>query len=156
MEVRVYGADDIARVAAQVRKLGDGRTIPNEMTARIRRAVPPIRKAVKASALATLPAGGGLNAFVARAGVRASVKRGPRSAGVSLVSGRKSRRGRTDLRRMNEGRTRHPLFGNRERWYPQVVPAGYFDRAVEGEGLDAFRAEVNNAIGEAVERVGLG
>lgn len=154
VEVRIYGADDIARVAAEVRRLGNGRTIPNRMTKRIRNAVPTIRRAVKASALATLPAGGGLGTWVARAGVRASVKRGPRSAGVLLVSGRRSQGGgKSDLRRLNLGRTRHPRFGDRRQWYPQTVPAGYFTKAVEGDGLDAFRHEVNEAIGEAVREV---
>jgi hypothetical protein len=153
VDVRVYGAEDIARVAAEVRRFGNGREIPNKMAKRIRRAVPPIRRAVKASAVATLPSGGGLGSWVARAGVRASVRRGGRSAGIALVSGRRSQGGRSDLRRINEGRTRHPLWGNRRHWYPQTVTPGYFDRAVEGDGLDAFRREVNDAIGDAVREV---
>lgn len=153
MEIQVYGAADIARVAAEVRKVGNGREIPNRMSKRIRKAVPPIRRAVKASAVDTLPSRGGLGAWVGRAGVRASVKRGPRSAGVALVSGRRSQGGRSDLRRINTGRTRHPLWGNRRHWYPQRVPAGYFDKAIDDVGLDAFRREVNEAIGEAVREV---
>lgn len=154
-EVHIYGAEDIARVAAEVRRLGNGREIPNQMAKRIRKAVPPVRAAVKASAVATLPSGGGLGRYVASAGVRASVKRGPRSAGIALVSGMKQRKGRkrVDVRSMNQGRTRHPLWGNRRHWYPQTVTPGYFDRAVEGDGLDAFRREVNEAIGEAVREV---
>lgn len=151
--IHVYGADDIARVAAAVRELGDGRTIPNQMTKRIRRAVPPIRKAVKASALAILPSGNGLNAWVAKAGVRASVKRGARSAGVLLVSSRRSQGSQSDIRSINRGRTRHPLFGNRGFWFPQTVVPGYFTKAVEGDGLDAFRREVDEAIGAAVREV---
>lgn len=153
VDVQVYGAADIARVAAEVRRLGNGRTIPNRMANRIRGAVPPIRKAVKASAVATLPSRGGLGTWVAGAGVRASVRRGARSAGVSLVSGRRSQGGRSDLRRINTGRTRHPLWGNRNRWYPQEVTPGFFDRAIEEHGLDAFRREVDEAIGEAVREV---
>lgn len=157
--VHVYGAADIARVAAEVRKLGDGRTIPNAMTQRIRRAVPPIRKAVKASAIDTLPAGGGLNRWVASAGVRASVKRGPRSAGVKLVGSRRSTgtKKKSDLRAIDvRGRVRAPLFGNRNHWFTHSVTPGYFTKAVEGDGLVAFRKEVDAAIGEAVQKVGLG
>lgn len=155
VDVQVYGAEDIARVAAAVRQLGNGREIPNRMTKRIRKAVPPIRRAVKASALAKLPHAGGLNAYVAAAGVRASVTRGPRSAGVKLVSGRRQKGGRrrVDVRRIDQGATRHPLWGNRRHWYPQAVTPGFFTEAVEGEGLDAFRTEVNEAIGEAVREV---
>lgn len=153
MYISVYGEADIARVAAEVRRLGNGRTIPNQMAQRIRRAVPPIRKAVRASALSTLPAGGGLGAWVAAAGVRASVRRGPRSAGVSLVSGRKSQGGRSDLRGIDRGATRHPLYGNRGHWYAQAVQPGFFTKAVEGDGLDAFRKEVDAAVGEAVREV---
>lgn len=154
MSIRVYGAEDIAAVGAAVRKLGNGREIPNEMAKRIRKAVPPIRKGVKASAMATLPAGGGLGRWVGSAGIRAAVRRGPRNAGISLVSSRKSTRGKSDLRRINLGRTRHPWWGDRRHWSPQSVPAGYFDRGVE-PGLPVFRDEVNEAIGDAVRKVGL-
>lgn len=154
MSIRVYGAEDIAAVGAAVRKLGNGREIPNAMAKRIRKAVPPIRKGVKASALSTLPSRGGLNAWVARAGIRAAVRRGPRSAGISLVSARKSQRGKSDIAGINRGRTRHPWWGDRKHWSPQSVAPGYFDRGVE-PGLPVFRNEVNEAIGEAVRRVGL-
>jgi hypothetical protein len=154
MDIRVYGAEDIAAVAAAVRKLGDGREIPNAMAKRIRKAVPPLRKGIKASALSSLPSSGGFAKWVARAGVRASIRRGPRTAGITLVSARKSQRGKSDLRRINAGQTRHPWWGDRRHWSPQAVKPGYFDRGVE-PGLVVFRHEVNEAIGDAVQKVGL-
>lgn len=150
MEIDVKGAADIARMAARVRELGDGRTIPNQMAKEIRQAVPPIRKAVKANALAYLPSGGGLNVWVAKAGVRASIRRGPRSAGVSLVSGRNSQKKRSDIRAIDRGRVRAPTYGNRKSWHLQTVKAGFFTDAVTGEGFEEFRAATIRAIDKAV------
>lgn len=154
-QVRVTSSD-IAEVAAAVRKLGDGRTVVTEMAKEIRAAVPPVRKAVRAHAIATLPSRGGLNRWVARAGVRATVKRGPRSAGVKLVAGRNSKGGRADLKRLDRsGRLRHPLpRGNRSRWYLQQVTPGWFSVPV-AENVEPFTDAVGQAVDTARRKVGL-
>lgn len=160
----MYGAADIARVAAQVRKLGDGRTIPNRMSKRIRKAVPPIRRSIRKSAKDLLPARGGarrgyqgLNRWVAAAKVQAKILRGPRTASVSLVIGRKSEKNRSDLHKINDkGVVRAPTFDRRGPgdWHTQHVPDHYVEKGIENQGgLDAFRHEVNEAIGEAVREV---
>lgn len=154
VQVRVT-SDDIAAVGAAVRKLGDGRTIVTEMSKEIRAAVPPVRKAVKAHALAVLPKSGGLNSWVARAGVRVSVKRGPRTAGVQLVAGRNSLKGRSDLKRLDSaGRLRHPLHGNRGHWYLQQVTPGWFSEPVAAS-TDTFVEAVADAVETAARKVGL-
>lgn len=154
MDVRVT-SKDIAAVAAAVRALGDGRTIVNEMAKEIRRAVPPIRKAVRAHAIAVLPSGGGLGAWVARAGVRASIKRGPRSAGIQLVAGRNSTKGRSELRKLDAtGQLRHPLPGNRRHWYAQTVTPGWFSDPAT-RNLDEFGNAVSDAVESAARKVGL-
>lgn len=146
---------DIAAVGAAVRKLGDGRTIVNEMTIEIRQAVPPIRKAIRDSALASLPSAGGLNRWVAKAGVRASVNRGPRTAGVNLVAGRNSARRRSDLKALDRsGRLRHPLFGNRGYWFTQRVKPGWFSEPAAAQA-DDFRDVVTKAVNAAARKVGL-
>ena len=154
MEIDVVSRD-IALVAAAVRKLGNGRTIVNEMAGQIRKAVPPIRKAVRAHELEVLPHRGGLNEWVARAGVRAAVRRAARTAGVSFVQGRNSRGGRSDLKRIDAGRVRAPAWGNRKAWHLQAVPAGAFTNAVTTEGAQEFRAAVVVAVDEAARKVGL-
>lgn len=153
MDVRV-SSKDIAAVGAAVRALGDGREVVNEMAKEIRRAVPPVRKAVRDYALRTLPKRGGLNEWVAAAGVRAAVRRGPRTAGVQLVSGRNAARRRADLKRLDSGTLRHPLRGNRSHWYLQKVHPGFFQFPVH-DHTDDFTDAVAEAVNTAARKVGL-
>ena len=39
-------------------------------------------------------------------------------------------RGNSDLKALNRGRLRHPLFGNRKHWYEQSIPPGMWDDAI--------------------------
>lgn len=148
----VTGAEEIRLVGRIVRKLGDGRTIPNKMAKEIRRAVPPIRKAIKAHEIEILPHRGGLGRWVASGGIRASVRRGARTAGISLVQGRNSRGGRSDLRKIDRGMVRAPAWGNRKAWHLQHVPAGAFTDAARAH-VDDFRDACVIAVDKAVEEV---
>lgn len=150
---RIEGAAELALVGRAVRSLGADRKIVNEMTKEIRRAVPPIRSAVKANALVYLPKRGGLNRWVASAKITAQVRRGASNAGITIVDGRNSAKKRTDMRKINAGTTRAPLYGNRSHWYPHRVRAGFFDDAITQEGADAFREAVIVAVDRAAGRV---
>lgn len=153
VDVEIRGAEGLRLVGIAVRRLGSDRTIVNEMAKEIRGAVPPIRAAVKASALANLPKRGGLNRWTASAKLTAQVRRGAQSAGVSLRDSKGSRGKRHDLRALNDGFIRHPLWGNREHWYPQRVAPEFFQKAIVPEGVDAFRNKVVVAVDRAVEKV---
>lgn len=153
MEIDVQGAERIALVASAVRRLGADRVIVNEMAKEIRQAVPPIRSAVKANAIAYLPKKGGLNTWVAKAKITARIRRSASNAGVTIVDGRNSAQKRTDMNKINDGTVRAPLFGNRTAWYPHRVRAGFFDDAITQDGADAFRAAVVVAVDRAAGRV---
>jgi len=144
-------ADDIGRVAASIRKMGADRAIVNEMAKEIRAAVPPIRAAVRANALAYLPGSGGLGAWVAKSRVTAAIRRARNNASVTLVGGRNSRGKRSDIKRLDAGSTRHPTFGHAP-WTPQTVRAGFFTEAVTDEGVEAFRAATVSAVDNAVRK----
>lgn len=153
MSLSIKGAEGIARVARDVRRLGSDRTIVNEMAKEIRGAVPPIRQAIKDHELDILPHRGGLAKWVARARIRAAIRRGAKSAGVRIVQGRNSARARSDLKKLDDGSIRHPLFGNRSSWHVQTVPAGAFTEAVQDEGVEEFRWRVIIAVNNASDKV---
>ena len=152
VSIHLTGADDIRNVAREVRKLGDGRVIVNNMAKEMRAAVPPVRKAVKARALLILPHRGKLGKWVASSTIRASVRRSQRNAGVSLVGGRNSAGGRSDLKRIDRGMVRAPAWGNRRHWHLEKVPAGFFTDAVQ-EHSDEFRDACVRAVDKAVKEV---
>lgn len=155
VDVDVDGAARIAAVAARVRELGTDRVVVNNLAREIRSVGKPAKAAVKARALATLPARGGLNAWVARAAVRVAVRRGTRTAGVSLVAGRNSQRRRSDLKAIDAGRVRAPAWGRRTSWHVQAVTPGFFTEAVDASAVTEFRAGMVRAIERAEREVGL-
>jgi len=152
-DVRVSGGAKIAAVAAALRHLGTDRTIVNEMAKEIRRVSPDMRQAIKDSAIEHLPKRGGLNRWVAAAKVRTSIRRSPRSAGITFVVSRNSIHGKTDMDAINRGRLRHPVFGNRRKWVVQAVEPGFGDKALQGPIADDFRDAAHKAIDKAIEAV---
>lgn len=63
----------------------------------------------------------------------------------------------TDLRNMpsviNEGRIRHPVFGNKKRWVNQWArPAGWWDRTVRNGG-PRMRAEVSRVLDDVARQI---
>lgn len=151
VDVDVRGQEGIALVGRAVRRLGSDRRIVNNMAREIRAAGPPIRAEIRRSALATLPKRGGLNRWVAASRVTVRVRRGASSAGVTVVGGRNSSRGRSDLKRIDAGRVRAPLWGDRRYWHLQSVRPGFF--RVSDEGVTAFRDAVVRAVDQAAAEV---
>ena len=115
-----------------------------EMRTRLRKIMAeetkPLRKAIKQSAIDTLPTKGGLNKWAASTPSQNTDFR-EKSAGVRI---RMSKKGH-DLAALNRGRLRHPLFGNREHWYTQSIAPGFFTKPIE-EGGDALKQRIQAAI----------
>lgn len=59
-----------------------------------------------------------------------------------------SRRGKSiDLRSLDRGRLRHPLFGNRRHWYEQTVESRWFTRPMQ-DNADTVERELRQAVRE--------
>lgn len=150
--VNVEGGDKLALLGKALRKLGSDRTIVKNLAKRIRKLAAPIRQELKASALATLPAGGGLNLWVAKARVNVAIRRGVDTAGVDIVEGRNSSRRRSDLRKINQGSVRHQTYGHAP-WKLQSIEPGFFTTPLEGSIGDQFQTEALGAIDDAIGEV---
>jgi hypothetical protein len=72
--VSVLGAAELAKLAADLRRVDGGRVVLNTMRREIPTAGKPIKAAATTHILATLPKGGGLNAWVAAAPVQISLR----------------------------------------------------------------------------------
>lgn len=152
--VRISGARGIALVGEHLRKMGNDRTIVNQMAKEIRTAGKPVKKAVKANALTMLPKKGGMNVWAARTRVNVRVRRAPSTAGIDFVAGRTKRGGKADIKRLDAGKLRAPNFPRvpfKTQWHLQTVPEGFASKAVEGPGLDEFEAACDRAIRKAIE-----
>lgn len=141
----------IDELIRDLRKFEGRKELVKELRTEIRKPVPAIRKSIKKRALDTLPKSGGLNVWVSKVKVTARVKLSGRSAGVSLKGSRKSTKDKSDLRRLDAGRIRHPSWGRRGKndWYTQTVEAGFFTEP--STEIDQWRNACIAAVDKALE-----
>lgn len=135
--------------ANEIRAFNARKDVVNALRRDLRKPVPELRRDVRASATSTLPAAGGLGAWVARARVTVKLKERGRSAGIRIKVSRAAGDGdKADLDKLDRyGETRHPLHGNRNHWYPQKVAAGFFTKP-----WDAFRPKFIKVADESVDK----
>lgn len=146
-DLRIEGADALAKVARRLRDIGD-RELKRELFRGINRAVKPLKDEAAKGALQTLPRRGGLAAKVAKVRVRVETRTGASTAGVQLrgtVAG-------MNLRAIDRGQLRHPVFGNREVWTVQSVPAGWWSRTLDSRAADVTRLRVAEAMADVARK----
>ncbi len=152
----ITGGVELRYVAGQLRKAA-ARDLTRELRKGQRAAFKPLQKEIKSEAEATLPKRGGYNRIMARA-VKVTVTTG---TGQKALRAKVYARGKTeerDVRRVNAGELRHPLFGKRtyvnrlgevvSGWRTTFVRKGFVDRAVD-RTVDRVAKEA----GEAAQRV---
>lgn len=115
----VADTEKLARLSAVLKRVGD-QQLRRELYRGIQRATVPMKAAARASALQRLPKRGGLAGKVASSKLSTRT-RGGRNPSVRIVAS-----GGVDLRSMDRGRLRHPVFGNRRVWVNQSVAARWF------------------------------
>lgn len=133
--VGVVGWEDFIEFGRKLKKAGNGQ-LQREVNQGIVRAVRPLQAKVRASARETLPRRGGLAATISRSSMRTQ----RRASGIRFTTTH-----RHDIRAMDRGRLRHPLFGNRERWYSQAVEPGWWSDPINASG-QRVRAEIEVAL----------
>ncbi|MET8826522.1 hypothetical protein ABZX40_28345 [Streptomyces sp. NPDC004610] len=165
--VQITGTGELVMLSRRLRAAGGPRLRQN-LSRRIRRAAEPLKsdlqRAIRTQPLVsegrkrnrqgTIPRGGPsptrrpLRATLA-GGVKISVRQGT-SPGARVWMDRAALP--PDIRSMpwviNDGRVRHPVFGNRSRWATQWArPTGWWTRTVQA-GTPHMRAEVERILGD--------
>lgn len=136
-------ADELQLISRRLMEAGNVKLF-RQLGVGIKAAVEPVKASIKDSALATLPKGGGLNEWVAASRVSTTLLAGTYTAGVSV---RVSLKGH-DIRDLDSGSIRHPVFGNRKVWRPQEITPGFASKP-----LEAMRAPVVEACMTAARTV---
>ena len=139
----LVGRESLLRAAAHVKEVGD-RGLRIALQRNLRLATAPLLPEIKQSALDTLPKRGGLAARVAGAKLSTSISLG-KTVRVSIKA--RGVEGSMDVKAMNEGKLRHPVFGNRAVWRTQTIRPHWFDLPVE-RGIPAIRGSVKLACDE--------
>jgi hypothetical protein len=145
---------DWRTVAAELRAFDGRREVLKAMRRGIREPVPVIRRAIRARALATMPARGGLNRWVAAARVNATIKVKSRQIQMRLVGGRNSAGGRSDMEAINRGRVRAPSWGHKtaKSWHTVGVAPGYFHEPA-ADAADMVLAAIDRAVDGALDQL---
>ena len=143
MRTVVQGAFELRRVAEMVRQARI-RMLRRELTAATRIAFRPLEREIRISAGRMLPKRGGYAGVMSRA-VKVTTRRsGMEFTAIVYARGKKELR---DVRRVDQGFLRHPVWGHRKRkWATTGVPPGFVmipvrsvqDRLVS-EGLDGLQ-----------------
>ena len=142
----VTGQQRLYILARTLRELG-ARDLSNELMRGLTRAVAPMRSAIRASALSTLPSRGGLAGRIARSRITTRRRTGGRTAGVSLVTSSEH-----SIRQMDRGILKHPVFGNKEVWVTQRVNSDWWSRPIRDHAAGA-REEMDRVMEEIARDV---
>jgi len=123
----LHGREEIRRVEALLL------AVPSELNAalkkRVRPALEPLKKDIPATAARYMPSGyGPLLARSTKVYIRVGGGAAFKATVRVLATGVREQR---DVRALNRGSLRHPLFGNRKRWYVTRARPGFVDVPVE-------------------------
>lgn len=146
-DLEVKGAEKFAQVAKALKKTAD-KELQKELYSALNRATKPMRTEAKKSAEQRLPKTGGLNKRVARARM-STRRRAGRDPGVRIVA-----TGMDQLALMDQGRVRHPVYGNRKRWVNQPIPdaKGWFTDPME-EGKPTAQREIVKTLDQIARKL---
>jgi len=148
-ELRIVGADKFGAVAKALREAP--KDLRRESYVAMARAVKPLTQAVKDATATYMPSAYG--AEVARTIRVRTRRRGGMNAGITLVGTAKTKSGKVrEFVRLNEGRLRHPLFGNRGFWYDQRIKPGFWDQPLE-QNAEAVRKELLRVLEDIARRI---
>ena len=140
----VVGANQLDALAKRLKAAGEsGKGLRKELLKQLRATMKPLVKDVKDSAN-TLPHRGGLARQTAKR-VSARTRATGRQAGIQVVA-------KSTGWRLDSGRLRHPLFGNRGAWFQQDVRPGWFTHPLEA-GAPKVREALVQAIDDIARKV---
>lgn len=129
MQIRVTGGTDLARTREALRRVGD-KALSRKMSKALQSAARPLGPEVRREIPRALPLGYAPELSRSMR-FRTSVRERSGYARVQIRVYGDGRRQRRDVPTINRGTLRHPLFGNRNRWYAQRVRPGFVDRPVD-------------------------
>jgi hypothetical protein len=145
LSVQMVGADALADVAKALRQAGD-KDLRRELYSGLRRSAKPLIAAARDNARDTLPKHGQLNERVARSKFKVQTRGAGRNPGVRITASG------VDTRLDTQGRLRHPVYGNRNTWVIQKVPAHWFTGPME-RGAPRVRRELITAIATVARKI---
>lgn len=146
-------ATDIDQFVRELRGFRERKAVLKELRSGIRRPFPAVRKAIRKNATDILPRKGGLGKWASGIRINLRIKTTARAAGVTVVGGRNSEGGRSDIRALDRGRVRAPSWGRRGKgaWHTQTVPPGFFTKPVTE--AKEWHDEIDRSVDTAFDQI---
>lgn len=148
-DLEVRGSQQLAALGVRLKATGDG-ALKRQMLAVIRAAASETIPDIRQQADEILPHGGGLAEQVASAAYGVRIGLAASGGRVSIIG-----RGMKELRDIDQGNLRHPVFGNREVWRAQSVTEGFVSTPANAR-TPKTRAEIVLAMRKTAEEIGRG
>jgi hypothetical protein len=117
--VPTVGGEQLLGLSRALREM-ERKDLSNEMLRGLRKAAKPMVDGARVAALSGLPRRGGLAELVAGANWRSATSRTTRRSGVRIIGAWTSEGRQHDLKAMNSGVIRHPVYAR------SVLPGGVF------------------------------
>lgn len=150
--VEVRGAEQLAAIAKQLKDTGE-KDLRRAFLASITKSTEPLRRRdLPASARRTLPRRGGLGDLVAKSKMRQTRRLTGRAVGLRVAAVNPN----LQLRKLDEGQVRHPVFarpGRARVWVRQPVTPGWFTKPAEA-AAPQIRADVERAMQDVANKIG--
>jgi hypothetical protein len=164
MDIRFSGARDLADIRRALRDLDD-KTITRRLSKGLAKTTEPLTKEIRAEAGRTMPSGYGPTLSKSLR-FRRSTRERSGTARVELRIYGDGAREERDIRRLNRGELRHPVFGRSRRirrgpkagtvvrnpWAVQHVRKGFVDRPVDRLG-PGVRREMDALVDEIADQI---
>lgn len=144
--IEVRTTEDLARLGKRLRDAGRGdlrKRILRSMRAETKPVIPEIRE----NASTQLPRRGGLADLIAHSRMGVRTRLSSRSVGVRVVATSPH-----DIRSLNAGRLRHPVFGDEDTWVQQSVDPGWFDKPLQ-KRAPGIRRAITQALDETARQL---
>lgn len=166
LEVSLVGQADLRRLAEHLKGEGD-KGLGREMSAALRKVAKPTQAAVEAEYESGLPKAGGYAATFTRSiKWRTTVRGGARSASFRLLLFGDGAHERRDIKALEDGRLRHPIYGRSRRirrgirrgsrdpnpWAVTSIKGGYFGRGTDSSA-DKTEVEMAKVLADFAQRL---
>lgn len=165
LDVSISGSAELKRLAAQISARGDA-GMSRQMAAGLKKASDPVQRSIR-SEYTKLPSRGGYSALFSKSlRFRTNLRSGGRQASFRLLTFADGTHERRDIKALEGGTLRHPVFGRSSRvkkgvkagtiiphgWSVTTVKGGYHRRGTEHAAEDAER-EMAKVLDEFASRL---
>lgn len=154
LEVRIDGSAALRGLAQQMRDRGE-RSLAREMSSALARASTPVQLSIREEADKVMPSSGGYRSLLSRSlKFRTARRLGAQSASFRLMTFADGTKQRRDIKALENGVLRHPVFGRSRRlkrgkragtiianpWAVTSIRSGFHQRGTDGAAAEAEKA----------------